>query len=920
VYRHHITSRVIARPTLLSTALALALCTPILASAQDTAEGGASTLDAIQVTGVRSSLQKSQIIKQDFIGTVDAVSAEDVGKFPDQNVADALQRVPGISVDRAGGESRYITVRGFGPEFNTVLLNGRTMATDVAGREFSFDILPSELISAAEVQKTSTADSPEGSIGATVNIRTQRPLDNPGLHVAAAVAGVYDSMSANTKPKVSALISQTNADGTMGGLLSVIHYQRSHVLERAGTYGWMHGDLGLNGIAYPRSIFYGVFNEERTRNGVNAAFDWHPGDTIKIGVDAMYSKYKIETDGDGVEFFTDAADIIEITADENGTATWFRRSDTGNLATSQARHSELNFAPIRDSTNKQLGAHLNWQLGEQTTLDIDGSWSKAENNPDPRAGYFIKGGSRHVGVNPEWHLNPGNFPYYTNLLSLTDKSDMRIDYLRSGSTPTSDQLGEFKTHLSHSFYDGALSRLQFGISGSTRTKDNRRIRTTEAMDLAYTGYTVKVPEELLRVFSPGNVAGTTNGPTQWLAYDQESLFAWLATEDAWGQFAPGGDLYDPNDPDRMQRVRDAVAAGINPVRRAQEEWKVREKNYAAFAQADFEGDLGTMPWKLNVGVRYVRTDLTSQALIAQVESITPGPIDFDFASVVFMEELSPLTRRSSYHDWLPSLNFRLNLREDLLLRASASETLTRPTLTHLRASEEIYEVRLPAPGAYDTGNPDLKPYTSKNVDLGLEWYINDTSYLALAGFYKNVSNFVTLITTPTTILGYPFMHTRPVNTESAIIKGAEVSFQHTFDYLPAPFDGLGVQLNYTAVDSQQSFDPSIASGQFAVVGLSDSANLVLFYEKDRFGIRAAWNWREEYLASVRGEQGEPSTVNSYQQLDLSTNFKMTENISIFADATNLTGETESAWQRYRNRVHWMADNGRTVTLGIRGAW
>jgi len=286
---------------------------------------------------------------------------------------------------------------------------------------------------------------------------------------------------------------------------------------------------------------------------------------------------------------------------------------------------------------------------------------------------------------------------------------------------------------------------------------------------------------------------------------------------------------------------------------------------------------------------------------------------------VHFTEPVPLSKRSSYHDWLPSLNFRLNLREDLVLRASASETLTRPTLTNLRASETI-GVRPPRPGTLATGNPDLKPYTSKNVDLGLEWYMNDTSYLALAGFYKNVSNFIAMITVPTEIMDYPFMQTMPVNGETAIIKGAELSFQHTFDYLPAPFDGLGVQLNYTTVDSQQTFDPAIATGQFAVVGLSDSGNLVLFYEKDRFGIRAAWNWRDEYLAAVRGEQGEPSTVNSYDQLDLSTNFKLTDNISIFADATNITSEKESAWQRYRNRTYWWADNGRTVTLGIRGTW
>jgi len=886
--------------------------------AQTTTGGNATTLDRVHVSGVRSSLQKSQIIKQDFIGTVDAVSSEDVGKFPDQNVADALQRVPGVSVDRSGGESRFITVRGFGPEFNVVTLNGRTMATENQGREFSFDILPSELISAAEVQKTSNADSPEGSIGATVNIRTQRPLDNPGLHVAATVAGVYDSMSENTKPKASGLISHSNADGTLGGLLSVVHYQRSHIGERATTEGWLHGDAGHNGIAIPRNLRYDVNHEERTRTGVNAALDWHPNDIIKLSVDAMYSRYKIDSDVNAVGFFSDPADIIEITADENNTATWFRRGDTGILSTDHTRYSGV--GGLRDSTNtnKQLGTNLDWQISEQTILNVDGSWSKAESNA---SNIFTNLGPRNIGTNPEWHLNPGAFPTYSNLLPVTDKSNLRAHVASRRNDITSDEIGEFKTHLTRSFYDGALSRLQFGASGSTRTKQLRdSIRTTGALANAYSGYTALVPERFIQTFHGGNVAGA-GGPTEWLTFDQDAYFAWLETEEAWGQLAPGGALYNPNDPDRVQRILDLLAehgGGFNLIPWPLSEWKVREKNYAAFASADFEGDWGAMPWKLNLGVRYIRTDITSEALSAQVASITGNPGDPTIAIVNFTDPI-PLVKRSSYHDWLPSLNFRLNLRDDLVLRASASETLTRPTLTNLRASESI-GVRPPGPGNYTTGNVDLKPYTSKNVDVGLEWYMNDTSYIALAGFYKNVSNFITNITVPTEILGYPFMQTMPVNADTAIIKGAELSFQYTFDHLPAPFDGFGVQLNYTAVDSKQTFDPSIATGQFAVVGLSDSGNLVLFYEKDRFGIRAAYNWRDEYLAAIRGEQGEPSTVNAYEQIDLSTNFKLTEHISIFADMTNLTGEKESAWQRYRNRAHWIMDNGRTATLGIRGTW
>jgi len=891
--------------------------------AQTTTGGGGedsvSILDTVRVAGVRSSLQKSQVIKQDSVGTVDAVSAEDVGKFPDQNVADALQRVPGISVDRSSGESRYITVRGFGPQFNVVTLNGRIMATDVAGRGFSFDILPSELINTAEVQKTSMADAPEGSIGATVNIRTRRPLDDPGLHVAASAEGTYDDTTSNIGPKVSALISQTNADRTLGGSLGVVHYQRSRMSEFASTGGWVTGTFGVsNGIAGPRSMDYQVRREESTRSGVNAAFGWHPSETVKLDVDAMYSRYKVDVDGYGASFYMLYENVEDITADENGTAIWlkFKQADDGLTGSGNIRHGR----GTRDSTNKQLGAHLNWQVGEHTTLDVDGSWSQADNNPDPRKSFYSNINHIYPGLTPEWVLNPGGFPYFTNLYSPSDVSTLMTGYFDIRATLVNDEVAEFKTHLTRNFYDGTLSRLQFGVSGATRTKDRHVMRTLPALENAYSFPLALVPHDFVEIFHAGNVAGA-GGMTQWFTYDPVKYYDWLASEAAWGQFLPGGTRYDPRVPGQAQRVQDLLAqsgGGINALPRLRDYWEVREDNYAAFVMADFEGDWGAMPWKLNMGVRYIRTDLTSKAISNQIKSITVIPVDYLLVEVEYTDPV-PLTKRSGYHDWLPSLNFRLNLRDDLVLRASASETLTRPTLSSLNANE-TFSVASPNPGQWNTGNPDLKPYSSRNVDLGLEWYLNDASYIALAGFYKNVSNFISTVTIPTTILDVPFLRTMPVNADTAIVKGAEFAFQYTFDHLPTPFDGFGVQLNYTWVDSQQTFDPSIATGQFAVEGLGDSGNLVLFYEKDRFGMRLAYNWRDEYLESVRGAQGEPTTVNAYEQIDFSANFRLNDTLSLFANATNLTGQTISSWQRYRSRPLSMFDYGRTLSLGIRGKW
>lgn len=892
------------------------------AAAEDAAKDP-TTLGAVVVSGTRASIQKSQALKQDAVGTVDAVSAEDVGKFPDQNVADSLQRIAGVSVDRSGGEARYITVRGFGPEFNTVLLNGRTMATENSGREFSFDVLPSELISTAEVFKTSQANLSEGGIGATVNIRTRRPLDDKGFHIAGSVSAVDDSMSGKTKPKVSGLISNTNADGTFGALLGFVRYQRDHTSETIDDEGWLTGTNGINGVsgldnvAVPRTIQYKVNQESRTRTGVNAALDWLPAETVKVKLDAMYSKYEIDSRVNAFGLFTDPADVQSVTADGNGTATSFVRGNTGGLA-----NDHIVSSSPRNSVNQQIGVNVDWSLSDQTSLNFDGSYSKAEENSGGK-GYFMVLGARNVGVNPTWNINPGGFPSYSNLLPTTDTSDLRAHFVDREGDDRSDELYEGKLSLTRNFFEGTLSQLQFGISGSKRTKGAVSVRTSDSdLNCVYCGYAVRVPGSLASVFGAGSlVDGASRGaPTQWLTFDPEAYFAYLSSPAAYNQFAPGGEFYDPNDPNRAQRIADALTkyGGYTAIPVPQSRWQVEEKSYAAFAQANFENSFRGMPWTLNLGVRFVKTDAVSRAVSSQVESITGTPGDPTNAQVHFTPPI-PIQSSTSYHDWLPSMNFRINVRENVVLRASASETLTRPTLTSLRISQDI-GVRPPGPGSINTGNIDLKPYKARNYDLGAEWYINDTSYLGLAGFYKKVENFVTNVTRPTTIQGYPFQETLPVNANTAVVKGAELSFQYTFDRLPAPFDGLGVQANYTYVDSKQSFDPSIATGQFAVVGLANSGNLIVFYEKGPIGFRAAYNWRDEYLAAVRGSQGEPTTVEPYGQIDLSANYKLNDHVSLFAEATNVNNETEAAYSRYANRVQWVAANGRALSFGIRGSW
>ena len=351
-------------------------------------------LNGVSVTGQLASIRRAQAIKQDATSVVDAVSAEEAGKFPDPNVADALQRVPGVAVDRSGGESSRITVRGFGPDFVNVLLNGRTMATDATDRAFNFDVLPSQLISTAEVRKTATADIAEGGIGGTVNIITARPLDTKGFHAAASVAGVNDNLSSSIKggftPRMSALMSNTNADGTFGWLIAGMYDKRDHREQTMNTSGWITGlnysqiNPAYTNIALPQTLSGSDYVQTRTRRGISGAIDWKPLENLTVKFDTMISNYKIDSKYHAFGSYMNTADVQSLTADGNGTALSYVRGNTGVLANDYIEESNP-----RNAYNEQTGLNLAWQIDNSTVLDWDTAVSRAWNKESAN-GYFMQ--------------------------------------------------------------------------------------------------------------------------------------------------------------------------------------------------------------------------------------------------------------------------------------------------------------------------------------------------------------------------------------------------------------------------------------------------------------------------------------------------------------------------------------------------
>ncbi|TCV94692.1 TonB-dependent receptor [Luteibacter rhizovicinus] len=878
-------------------------------------------LNAIAVTGQIGSLYRSQLTKQDSNGIVDSVSAEEAGKFPDQNVADALQRVPGVSVNRSGGESNQITVRGFGPTFVNVLLNGRTMASASSDRAFNFDVLPSEVIQQAVVQKTSSADVDAGGIGGTVNILTARPLDFNGFHMTGSAAGVNDNigggLSSKTTPKVSGMIGDSNKDHTFAWLASFVYYKRDHVQQSVDTLGWLTNqdfsriNPSYTNIALPQTLQGQVTTETRTRKSFNGAIDWIPFDNLTVKLDGLVSEYKIDSKYNAFGLFTNTGVIQSITPNANGTAQHFTENGSGGMSNDYAEQSNP-----RDAMNEQFGANISYKINDSTQIDWDTAVSKAWNKQSAN-GYFVVLGTRNIGVNPSWTNNgANNLPSYTGNLSPTDINTLYAHVPNTGtqSPNVSDSILQNRLHLSKTFLDGTLSQLDFGIERSDQSKTQVTYSQPGSFGCSeYCGYVVPVPASAVdaHIYNAGSlVNGASPGfPQQWVAYDVNKLFAYLATPAAYNQL--------PN-PEAFKAILDANGGfGARPDPNTYS--RIRERIESAYAMANLQGDWANMPWNLNLGARYTKTSTTSSAYSAPIVGIAVNPNDPTNAIPTY-GPLQPISRKGSYFNWLPSAAFKLNLRDDLIFRLAASKTLTRPDLGNLSAAVS-YNFR-PQNQTVEQGNTGLNPYTSKNLDTGLEWYFSDTSYIALDAFYKKVSNFSTLITRSTSILGFPFQLTEPVNLNSAVIKGAEFTFNYQFKQLPSPFDGLGITTNYTYVTSDASISPNIisTSGKFAVPGIGDSANGTIYYQKGPLELRLAYNWRDKYLASIAGGQGQPTTVKSYGQLDFSANYKINDHVSIFLDETNLTNETISQYQVYLDRESYAEANGRTLFMGIRGSW
>lgn len=841
-------------------ALAAALCAAS-ASAQTTDSD--QPTQQVVVSGIRASMEKAQDIKRKADQVVDSIVADDIGKLPDANVAEALQRITGVQISRSRGEGDRVQIRGLSQ--TQTLFNGRSIFTAGKERGLSLQDVPAELLGGADVYKTPTADQIEGGIGGLIDLRMRRPFDFAGSKVAGTIKGTYADYAKKKNAEGSILLSNRwKTDlGDVGALLSVAHQKRNYRADSQELSAPAQMADG-SGIYAPSGAYYSYQFGERERTGVTASLQWRPSRQLDVYLDANVTKLDTKTD---TYAFYASPYWANYNAETNVGANWPNgavASENGSLTKGTLWGNSMNpSSAISDVATKthQLALGGKWR-GETWTLrsELGHTKSRYENlyhsinigafTANPQFAYDLTTpvpSAYPVLPNANDLLNPANY-YANNTLYFRQKNagketTWRIDGERS---------------LDTSF----LTRVRTGLRYSDRNATSAEINKLESIFAnGQTGAIGGAVPELVEQIGPtpySNLLHREGGgtfPTQWLGIMN---LDWLRNPLA---------------------VRNAL--GLNtPDFDAGQTFDFSEKSSALYGMIDFESTLFNKALSGNVGVRYVHTKSTRSW--QQVEN----------GSYI------PQQGNSSDNDVLPSLNTKLELTDKLQARFSASKVVTRPNFDQLTPSLSINDN---SKTGYQ-GNPALRPISARQFDATLEYYMSQSNYVYGAAFYKKVDGFIQTTAKLVPYGGANYTVSTPSNGDDGKIKGLELGYQGFFTNLPGALRGLGLQANFTYVDSQA---PGPLQGQQTQLeGLSRrSYNIIAMYDWEKFSARLAYNRRSDYLSGTVNyypDNGNsisqtPAYAKGYGMVDAYFSYGLTKNLKLAVEANNLTRTSRSTY-------------------------
>jgi iron complex outermembrane recepter protein len=895
------------RALLSTSAVAAVLLGAMPAAAQDQQQSEqpqqapeASSEDIV-VTGIRSSLQGALNAKRNAAQVLDAISAEDIGKFPDKNVGEALQRVTGVQLTRSDGEGSGITIRGADPSLNRVEINGVTaLSTTVGGgRDVDFRDLPSEFVNRLEVVKSATADMTEGGVGGTVRVITRRPFDNGGKpYLAGSAQAIYADIGDHMDPRLALIGSDTFANGTIGVLVSGTFENRNVESHQARTTGWVQlkdangavYDLNNDGVGdfFPDIPRYVINRLETRRYALNGILEWRPSDDFKAYVESNWTKSIQSVTSQYLQTGTSGG-IVDtentIIGPDNTVEYLVMTNNTSKAQTSQLGVSYRNILGDIKRTTYNVALGADWTTGNLTlTPKISLSKAKAYNN-EINATAAVTGMSSLIVD----YSNGQNAP---NIILPNDPTTTAgINQLTVLRRPRYDDQTEKMAKLDAEYKtDGGLFT-SFKIGGQYRdltVKSRFYTRTT-----TLNGFSDPAVQAQIDSIVSGNAAlgtspffhtgnlGFTGDYSGWLNMTQ-------GVADAVGipdPFAEGG---CPANADGTCQVYTDT-------------WKVGERNLAGYGQASFAFDVGAVPVSGVIGARVVNTKVNTSGYLS-----TGGVI-------------SPVSYDSNSTEFLPSINMKAELIPNkLMARATATEVMARPLPQQLAPRFTIDVVGLSG----SRGNPDLQPFRARQYDAGLEYYINRTSFASVTYFRKEISSFIQNTTEPyTDASGVTYTITVPTNgTQKVTINGVEAGAQIAFDFIDVPvLKQMGVVANYTySKDSGYEGKDYFTGDSLPFQGLSRHAyNISAYYEDDVVSLRGAYNWRSKYLITAQGRGNNPEFGEAYGQLDASLNVTLMPGISMFLEGVNLLDATRKENANSVERRTIIETVGRRVYGGIR---
>jgi TonB-dependent receptor len=878
-------------------------------------------VEEIVVTGSYArSLEKAVDMKRETVGFSDSIVATDVANFPEQNLAEALQRIPGVTIERNKGLGGRVSVRGLPSEFTFVTINNLATASGSGGRDVEFDIFASEIIQQVTVQKSPRAADEEGGIAGAINISTARPFDYNGREFVASAEGAYNSISGKTDPKLSFLASDTW--GNWGGLVSFSAARRTNrtdsnsginfrpmfrFLEAGGTRASQAAavlarDAGVivksnsNRDETGRIIFQDKVGDRAYLNtqdqwGGTASLQYKPSANFDLAFDAMVGGYKATEDQyDAAAYSASSRSTLEtIHSYDKDTLSEYGMVVLRDVSYTATQHEMLSKEQINKTDYVQFGTELNWR-GETWKLHGLAGYSGAEKTLD-------YANLKHVAYAPSrtrWTANGGETVKSANPASI-DMYNAPSKYLFEAYETTLEKISDDKYAAQLDFtkdfaldFFPALKTIQVG-----------------------TRYTDKSKE---RQYGALNIQGPGPGSTAWLN-TRTMADSPLTPID---QLVPGG-KYSIRDITWSQISNEYARstfryAGFSTPFTPGDYYEVSEKVASLYAMADLGFDVGPVPVAVNGGARYVDTSITSSGY-HQIQNPN-GSTGYTAA---------PVSSDGSYNKLLPSFNLTAELTDSIVLRGAASKTLMRPALTDLayKRTASFNSFR------FTDGNPNLKPTFADQWEVGLEKYLPEGGLLSVSYFSKKIEGVVRQALTGTvknvtkynangSIDGvYDFDVYQPVNADGSYkVTGVEMVAIVPFGLFYDPLKGFGVNANYTILDSSLT-GQSIIGVPTPPVGLADKAyNVTLFYEHDGFQARVSYSYKDKYVESI-GYEMYPVWRSGYGQTDLSVSYNINDHVQLSLEGINVTDEATKGYTMDPSFPTMDEKSGRRFTLGLR---